>query len=41
MATALTPVAFYETVLAKGYETLVDPDTKVDVKTGMIAGYSV
>ena len=23
--------------MAKGYETLVDPDTKVDVNTGMIA----
>jgi hypothetical protein len=23
--------------MAKGYETLVDPDTKVDVSTGMIA----
>jgi hypothetical protein len=39
VATALTPVAFYETVLVRGYETLVDPDTKVDVKTGMIAGW--
>ena len=23
--------------MVKGYETLVDPDTKVDVKTGMLA----
>jgi hypothetical protein len=30
-------MAFFETVMAKGYETLVDPDTKVDVHTGMIA----
>ena len=30
-------MAFYETVMVKGYETLVDPDTKVDVNTGMIA----
>jgi hypothetical protein len=30
-------MAFFETVMAKGYETLVDPDTKVDVRTGMIA----
>jgi len=30
-------MAFYETVMAKGYETLVDSDTKVDVNTGMIA----
>jgi hypothetical protein len=37
LATAITPVAFFETVMAKGYETLVDPDTKVDVHTGMIA----
>ena len=37
VATAITPMAFYETVMVKGYETLVDPDTKVDVNTGMIA----
>jgi hypothetical protein len=37
VATAITPMAFYETVMAKGYETLVDSDTKVDVNTGMIA----
>jgi hypothetical protein len=37
VATAITPMAFYETVMAKGYETLVDSDTKVDVSTGMIA----
>jgi hypothetical protein len=37
VATAITPMAFFETVLAKGYETLVDSDTKVDVNTGMIA----
>jgi hypothetical protein len=37
VATAITPMAFYETVLAKGYENLVDSDTKVDVNTGMIA----
>ena len=37
VATAITPMAFYETVMMKGYETLVDPDTKVDVNTGMIA----
>ena len=40
MATAITPMAFYETVMVKGYETLVDPDTKVDVNTGMIAAGS-
>ena len=27
----------YETVMVKGYETLVDPGTKVDVSTGMVA----
>jgi hypothetical protein len=37
VATAITPMAFYETVMAKGYATLVDPDTQVDVSTGMIA----
>jgi hypothetical protein len=37
VGTALTPMAYYETLMAKGYETLVDPDTKVDVNTGMIA----
>ena len=30
-------MAFYETVMVKGYETLVDSDIKVDVNTGMIA----
>ena len=37
MATAITPLAFLETVMAKSYETLVDSDTKVDVHTGIIA----
>jgi hypothetical protein len=37
VATAITPMAFYETVMVKGYATLVDPDTHVDVNTGMIA----
>ena len=37
VATAITPIAFLETVMVKSYETLVDPDTKVDVSTGMIA----
>ncbi len=37
VATAITPMAFYETVMAKGYETLVDSDTTVDVNAGMIA----
>ena len=30
-------MAFFETVMVKGYETLVDSDTVVDVNTGMIA----
>ena len=37
VATAITPMALLETVMVKGYETLVDADTKVDVKTGMLA----
>ena len=37
VATAITPMAFFETVMVKGYETLVDSGTKVDVNTGMIA----
>src|SRR4029077_4989795 len=37
VATAITPMAFFETVMVKGYETLVDSDTTVDVSTGMIA----
>jgi hypothetical protein len=37
VATAITPMAFFETVMAKGYETLVDSGTKVDVNTGMVA----
>ena len=37
VAHAITPIAFYETVMVKGYETLVDSGTEVDVNTGMIA----
>ena len=37
VATALTPIAFFETVMVKSYETLVDSDTKVDVHTGIVA----
>jgi hypothetical protein len=37
VVTAITPMAFYETVMAKGSETLVDSGTKVDLNTGMIA----
>ena len=37
VATAITPLAFFETVMVKSYETLVDSDTKVDVNTGIMA----
>jgi hypothetical protein len=37
VANAITPIALLETVMVKGYETLVDPATEVDVKTGMVA----
>ena len=37
VATALTPIAFFETVMVKSYETLVDSDTTVDVNTGIVA----
>jgi hypothetical protein len=37
VATAITPMALYETVMVKGYETLVDSNTNVDVNTGIIA----
>ena len=37
VATAITPMALYETVMVKGYENLADPDTKVDVNTAMLA----
>jgi len=37
VATAITPMAFLETVMVKGYEALVDPNTRVDVNTGMVA----
>src|SRR6476619_6243676 len=37
VATALTPIAFFETVMVKSYETLVESVTKVDVNTGIIA----
>ena len=37
VATALTPIAFFETVMVKSYETLVDSDTRVDVNTGIVA----
>ena len=31
------PIAFFETVMVKSYETLVDSDTRVDVNTGIVA----
>ena len=37
VATALTPVAFFEIVMLKAFESLIDPDTAVDVTAGMIA----
>ncbi|SKG74715.1 Uncharacterised protein [Mycobacteroides abscessus subsp. bolletii] len=37
VATAITPMAFLETVMAKSYEGLVDPETAVDVNTGILA----
>jgi hypothetical protein len=37
VVTAITPMAIYETVMVKGYETLVDSGTRVEVNTGMIA----
>lgn len=37
LATAITPMALLETVMVRGYETVVDPDTTVDVKTGVLA----
>ena len=37
MTTAITPIAFFETVMVKSYENLVDSDTTVDVHTGIPA----
>jgi hypothetical protein len=37
VATAHTPIAFFETFMVKSYETLVDSDTRVDVNTGIVA----
>ncbi len=37
VATALTPIAFFETVMVRSYDTLVDSDTRVDVHTGIVA----
>ena len=37
VATAITPMAFLETVMTRSYETLVDSNTTVDVTTGINA----
>jgi hypothetical protein len=37
VATAITPIGFFETVMVKSYETLADSNTKVDVHTGILA----
>ena len=37
VGTAITPIAFFETVMVRSYETLVDSDTRVDVNTGIVA----
>ena len=37
VATAITPIAFFETVMVKSYENLLDSGTKVDVNTGIVA----
>jgi hypothetical protein len=37
VATAITPMAFLETVMVKGYETLVDEHTTVSYRDGMDA----
>ena len=37
VATAITPMALYETIMVRGYQNLVDLDTKIDVNTAMTA----
>jgi hypothetical protein len=37
LTTALTPMAFFEIVMLKAFESLIDPDATVDVAAGMIA----
>jgi hypothetical protein len=37
VATAITPMAFYETVMVKGYQTLVDERATVSYRDGMEA----
>ncbi len=36
VATAITSIAFFETVMVKSYETLIDSETTADVNTGMV-----
>ena len=37
VGTAITPMAFLETVMVRSFENLIESDTKVDVSTGMNA----
>jgi hypothetical protein len=37
VTTALTPIAFFETILVKSFESTLESDANVDVATGMIA----
>jgi hypothetical protein len=37
VTTALTPMAFFEIVMLKAFESLIDPDSAVDVSAGMAA----
>jgi hypothetical protein len=37
VVTAITPMAFFETMMVKGYETLVDEHTNVSYRDGMTA----
>jgi hypothetical protein len=36
VATAITSIAFFEMVMVKSYETLIDSETTADVNTGMV-----
>jgi hypothetical protein len=36
VATVITSIAFFETVMVKSYETLIDSETTADVNTGMV-----
>jgi len=37
VATAITPLAFYETMMVKGFQRLVQDDTEVSIETGLRA----